>query len=91
MFFETAAGNVNTAKSDLENVISYLSSAVSALDGNWSGESYQAFVNAWEESKPTMQKLAEAVGRFAPELNKAVTTQRETEATSAAAMSNLGF
>lgn len=88
---ETAAGQVNTAKGDLEQVIQFLTSAVSALEGNWSGESYNAFVNAWNESKPTMQKLAEAVGNFAPELNRAVQMQQETEAANANAMNNLKF
>jgi len=88
---ETAANNVNTAKGNLDDVIAYLSSAVSALQGNWSGESYEAFVGAWEESKPTMQKLSEAVARFAPELTKAVASQQETEKASASAMSGLSF
>lgn len=88
---ETAAGQVDQAKADLDQVISFLSSAVSALEGAWQGESYNAFVNAWNESKPTMQKLSDAVGNFAPELNRAVTVQQETEAANATSMSNLAF
>ena len=88
---EATAGQVNQAKADLEQVIAFLTSAVGALDGNWQGESYNAFVNAWNESKPTMQKLAEAVGNFAPELNRAVASQQETEAANASAMSSLAF
>lgn len=88
---QEAAGKVNTAKSDLEQVISFLTSAVAALEGNWSGESYNAFVNAWNESKPTMERLKEAVGNFAPELNNAVASQQETEAGSAARMQGLSF
>ena len=88
---ETAASNVNSAKADLESVISFLNSAVSALEGNWSGQSYEAFVGAWQQSKPTMEKLAEAVGNFAPELNKAVSAQQEREASAAGSMSGLAF
>ena len=88
---QTAASNVNAAKADLEDVIARLESAVAALDGNWSGESYNAFVAAWQESKPTMQRLAEAVGRFAPELNNAVVAQQERESATAASMTNLAF
>ena len=88
---ETAASNVNNAKADLESVISFLDSAVSALEGNWSGESYEAFVGAWRSSKPTMQKLSEAVGAFAPELTKAVAAQQERESAAAGAMSGLAF
>lgn len=88
---QEAAGKVNTAKGDLEQVISFLTSAVSALEGTWSGESYNAFVNAWNESKPTMERLKEAVGNFAPELNNAVTRQQETEAMSSVRMENLSF
>ena len=88
---ETAAGQVNQAKADLDQVITFLSNAVNALEGNWSGDSYNAFVNAWNESRPTMQKLSEAVGNFAPELNKAVENQKATEAANAGAMSNLAF
>lgn len=88
---ETAASSITSAKGDLESVIAALTSAVSALDGNWSGESYQAFVEAWTNSRPTMEKLAEAVGNFAPELTKAVTSEQEREAASAASMSSLAF
>ncbi len=88
---ETAAGHVNQAKDDLDQVISFLSSAVSSLDGAWEGESYNAFVNAWNESKPTMQKLSEAVGNFAPALNRAVSAQQEIEATGATELGGLAF
>lgn len=88
---QEAAGKINTAKEDLEQVISVLTSAVSALEGSWSGESYKAFVNAWNESKPTMERLKEAVGNFAPELNNAVARQQATDVASAARMENLSF
>lgn len=88
---EAAAGSVNSAKADLEDVIAYLDSAVAALDGNWSGASYEAFRSAWQESKPTMQRLAEAVGNFAPELNRAVAGQQERESLTAASMGKLAF
>lgn len=88
---ETTAKKVETAKKNLDDVIANLTNAVTALEGKWSGESYQAFVNAWNESKPTMQKLAEAVANFAPELRKAVSLQQETERQNASAMSNVAF
>lgn len=88
---ESAAGKINTAKEDLENVISQLDGAVNALEGNWTGKAYEAFRNAWTESKPTMQKLAMAVGNFAPELNSAVSDESEREAQRASTMSNLAF
>lgn len=86
-----AAHKVDLAKGDLETVISNLSNAVSALEGNWQGSSYETFLNAWNESKPTMERLKEAVGKFAPELNAAVKRQQEAEATSSAKMDNLSF
>lgn len=88
---ESAAGQVSQAQADLEQVISFLTNAVNALEGNWQGESYNAFVNAWTESKPTMERLATAVGNFAPELNRAVASQQETEAANASAMASLAF
>ena len=88
---ENAASQVSQAQEDLEQVISFLTNAVSALEGNWQGESYNAFVNAWAESKPTMEKLAAAVGNFAPELKRAVASQKETETANAGAMAALGF
>ncbi len=88
---QEAAGKINTAKEDLEQVISSLTSAVSALESSWSGESYKAFVNAWNESKPTMERLKEAVGNFAPELNNAVARQQATDVASAARMETLSF
>lgn len=85
------AGKVNQAETDLGTVISNLTNAVAALEGNWSGVSYNAFVNAWNESKPTMERLKQAIGKFAPELNNAVTRQQEAEAASSARMDNLSF
>lgn len=88
---QAAANQVEHSKENLNEVISDLTKAVNALEGEWSGEAYNAFVEAWNESKPTMQKLADAVGRFAPELNEAVSTQQETEAKNASSMRSLAF
>ncbi len=88
---EATSGKVDQAKADLDQVISFLDSAVSALEGEWLGESHSAFVNAWNESKPTMQKLSEAVGNFAPALNRAVNAQREREAETGQVMGELVF
>lgn len=88
---QNAASQVTKAEANLEEVIQLLNNTVSALEGNWVGESYTAFVNAWNESKPTMERLKEAVGRFAPELNNAVARQQETEATSSNRLENLSF
>lgn len=88
---ESAASQINSAKSDLDSVIAALDSAVSSLDGNYSGVSYEAFRNAWQESKPTMQKISEAVAAFAPELNTAVAKQQEAEGTAAGRMGALAF
>ena len=88
---QTAATKVTNAKTSIEEVISAMDEAVAALSGNWSGQSYEAFVNAWQDSKPTVKNLAEAIGNFAPEINKTVSTQQEREATSAAAISNCAF
>lgn len=87
----SAASKINTAKTNLDSVISSLEQAVAALDADWFGESYQAFVSAWQESKPTMQKLSEAIGEFSPALEKVVANQQETEAANAATMGGLGF
>ncbi len=65
---DTAAKNVETARTNLDDVTKFLDGAVKALDGVWVGETQKAFVEAWQQSKPTMQKLAEAVAKYAPEL-----------------------
>lgn len=88
---ESAAGKINQAQANLEDITTALDSAVSALEGSWSGQAYQAFVNAWQESKPTMQRLAAAVGNFAPELNSAVSTQQQVDNKIATGMGNLAF
>lgn len=88
---ENTAGKINQAEANLQEVSAALDSAVSALEGTWSGESYQAFVNAWQESKPTMQKLAEAVGNFAPALNRAIAAQQSVEIENVTIMNSLEF
>ena len=88
---ETAANNIKSAKESLDNVIGDLQKAVSALEGFWSGTSYEAFKNAWLESKPTMERLSAPIGNFAPELEKAKTRQQEVEQQNAASMGKLAL
>lgn len=88
---QTAATNVRSAQTDIQEVITKLTNAVNALQGNWSGDSYEAFLNAWQSSKPTLQKLAEAVGAIAPELEKTVAEQITKEGESAQRMSGVAF
>jgi WXG100 family type VII secretion target len=76
---EEAANKITSAKGDLETIINNLESVISTLGENYTGESYNAFVNAWNESKPTMEKLKEAVGNFAPTLRTVAENQRQTE------------
>ena len=88
---EEAANKITTAEGELQTLISKLSSVVSTLGEGYSGESYNAFLNAWNESKPTMEKLKEAVGNFAPALKTAAENQRQLEQSTAQKMSGLSF
>ena len=88
---DEAANKITSAQGELADLISKLSGVVSTLGEGYSGESYNAFVNAWNESKPTMEKLKEAVGNFAPALRAAAENQRQLEQSSAQKMNNLSF
>ncbi len=88
---EEAAKKIETAENELQNLIASLSSVVSTLGEGYSGESYNAFLNAWNESKPTMERLKEAVGNFAPALRTAANDQRELDIQIGKKMGTLGF
>ena len=88
---QTAANQIRKAEGELQDVTAQLESAVSALEGDWLGESHQAFVNAWQESKPTIQRLTEAIGNFAPALDQTVARQQGTEGNNVKVISGLGF
>lgn len=88
---EEAASKITSAEEELQNLINTLSNVVSALGEGYSGESYNAFLNAWNESKPTMERLKEAVGNFAPALKTAAENQRQLELSTAQKMGGLGF
>lgn len=88
---QEAAGKIRQAQTSLEEVIGAMSSAVSALESGWQGDSHNAFVEVWEESRPAMEKLAEAIGKFAPELESVIKRQEETEATNVGAIKGLAF
>ncbi|MBE6947732.1 MAG: WXG100 family type VII secretion target [Ruminococcaceae bacterium] len=88
---EEAAGKITAAEGELETLISNLTSVVTALGEGYSGESYNAFLNAWNESKPTMEKLKEAVGNFAPALKTAAENQRQLDQATAQRNGNLGI
>ena len=86
-----AAKKITEAKEQLETLIKNMTSVVETLGSDYVGVSYEAFKNAWAESKPAMERLKEAVGEFGPALNEAAEKQRETEATTASKMSKLGI
>ena len=88
---ESAASKITSAESELESLISNLTSVIGTLGDGYQGQSYQAFKNAWEESKPTMTRIKEAVGAFAPALRDAATKQKELEGETGGKMSSLGF
>ena len=76
---EEAANKITSAENELQTLINNLGSVISTLGENYKGASYEAFLNAWNESKPTMEKLKEAVGHFAPTLRQVAENQRELE------------
>lgn len=88
---EDAAQKIITAEGDLENIINTLTNVVSTLGESYSGASYNAFLAAWNDSKPTMERLKAAVGNFAPALKNAADNQRELESAAAQKMGGLGF
>ena len=88
---ESAASKITSAESELDSLISKLTSVIDTLGDGYQGQSYQAFKNAWEESKPTMTRIKEAVGAFAPALNEAATKQQELEGETGGKMGGLGF
>ena len=88
---EEAASKITAAEGEQQNLIWSLSSVVSTLGEGYSGESYNAFLAAWNESKPTMERLKEAVGNFAPALKTAAENQRQLELSTAQKMGNLSF
>ena len=77
---ETAAQQFSKAHEDLEGLIAFLMSAVGAMEGSYQGASYNALVNAWNASEPTMRELSDAIYKYAPALKDAVARQIETEA-----------
>ena len=88
---EDAANKITTAEGELGALISKLTSVVSTLGEGYTGDSYNAFLNAWEESKPTMEKLKEAIGNFSPALKTAAENQRQLDQSTAQQMSSLSF
>ena len=88
---EEAAQKITVAEGDLESIINTLNNVVSTLGENYSGASYNAFLAAWNDSKPTMERLKAAVGNFAPALKSAAANQRELESAAAQKMGGLGF
>ena len=75
-----AAGKVEKAKSELESLISNLSTVASLLGNDNQGQFYQAFISAWDDTKPQLERLKEVVGEYAPKLRSAANTLRETDA-----------
>lgn len=88
---EEAAQKITAAEGELENIITTLTNVVSTLGENYTGASYNAFLTAWNDSKPTMERLKAAVGNFAPALKTAADNQRELEQAAAQKMGGLGF
>lgn len=75
-----AAGKVAKAESELESLISNLSSVASLLGNDNQGQFYQSFITAWDETKPQLERMKVVVGEYAPKLRNAANTLRETDA-----------
>jgi WXG100 family type VII secretion target len=88
---ETAAGKITTAEGERQTLIDNLTNVVATLGDGYTGASYTAFLNAWNDSKPTMIKLKEAIGNFAPALRTTAENQRQLEQNTAQQMGNLTF
>lgn len=87
----SAASKMDKAKNDLDDITSFVDKTVRSLEGDWSGEAYRAFVEAWQQSKPTMQRLAEAVERFAPALRERADKQEALEGKWANEVKDIAF
>lgn len=86
-----AAGKIRSAESELIQAVANINSALSALGGGYSGQSYEAFRSAWGESEPKVKSMIEAVGQFAPGLEAAAERQKETELANANTASGLAL
>ena len=87
----SAAKKITQAKEELETLIKNLTNVVETLGSDYVGVSYDAFKNAWAESRPTMERLKEAVGEFGPALTQTAEEQREQELKQGQKMSKLGI
>ena len=76
---------------DIRNAKERLTKAISALGGTYTGESYNALNQAWQESQPTLVKLVEAIDAFAPSLESTAENQRQLEVNAAKTMRNQKF
>ena len=88
---EDAANQIRMAEADLDTIITTLNKIVSTLGNDYTGASYNAFLSAWQDSKPTMERLKAAISNFAPALTTAAENQRELEAATAQKLGSLGF
>lgn len=88
---EEAAKSFEQAKQEIDAAAERLTKAVNTLGGSYSGKSYNALNQAWQESQPTLKKLSEAIEAFAPELRKSAEKQREIELGQAKKNQTLGF
>lgn len=80
---------LTTSKVDRQNILNN-SLAVTEIERQTTIDGVY-YDGKWTESKPTLERLATAVGNFAPELNRAVASQQETEAANAGTMAGLAF
>lgn len=75
----STADKMAKAEEELTSLISNLTSAAQVLGDDNQGQFYQAFVNAWNETKPQLENLRTIVGEFAPKLRNAVDIIKGTD------------
>lgn len=75
----TEAQHVQAGAADVGQILGKLSSEISSLASNWSGDAYDAFLGHWQHWQQGAEQIRNAMDEMSTFLTKAAAQYEETE------------
>lgn len=75
----SVANSIKTKGNSAKDIINQLDKEIKSISGWWQGDSAKAFVEEFNELKPSLDKLAECVNNISAQLTKVAEIKEQSE------------
>ncbi len=74
-----AANSIKNKGNNARDIVNQLDREIKAVEGWWQGESAKAFVDEFNQLKPSLDKLVECVNNISAQLNRIAEIKEQSE------------